>query len=181
MIAPFHPPPPPPPRQQGTAGIHALTLLGRKVQGGAADILFDEMRAAADAADAVAAARADDAAALGECAASLRAAVARAAEVTATLTAADDPRAALVNAHDYLTLFGHTVAAWTWLRLATAAAAELDALAADRRDGADALFLRGKLHTCRFFFRHELPKTETLAALLLTMDPTVAEMEPGLF
>ena len=36
---------------EGTAGIHAKTLLGRKVQGGRAAILFEAMRAAAGEAE----------------------------------------------------------------------------------------------------------------------------------
>ena len=32
-----------------------------------------------------------------------------------------------------------------------------------------------------FFHRHELPKTEAMATLLLALDPTVAEMQPGWF
>jgi len=33
-----------------------------------------------------------------------------------------DSQVALVNSHDYMTLLGHTVIAWTWLRVAVAAA-----------------------------------------------------------
>ena len=185
---------------EGTAGIHAKTLLGRKVQGGRAAILFEAMRAAAGEAEATVAAggerRPEAAACLAECSAALRAAVERAEHVTTALTAAETDRdAALVNAHDYLTLMGHTVIAWHWLRSATAAAAGLarrDATAEQPAAGAEAAaqedeedeevgFYRGKLKVCEFFFRHELPKTEPLANTLLRRDPTVRDMRPGWF
>ena len=109
-------------------------------------------------------------------------------DVTAALTAASvDKRSALMNAHDYLTLMGHTCVAWQWMRSATAAAQGLQALQAQRKAGDpytcsdEENFYRGKLQTCSFFFRHELPMTEILAARLMKFDPTVAHMPPGWF
>ena len=166
---------------EGTAGIHALTLLGRKVQGGRAKPLFAAMLEAADEADALCAAGTDaehTGQILREGAASLRRAVECAEEVTETLTALDDRNLALTNAHEYLTLMGHTCVAWMWLRSASAAARGLSVGADDADEEA---FYRGKLHTCAFFFRHELPKAEASAALLLSLDVTVTEMEPGWF
>jgi len=174
---------------EGTAGIHAKTLLGRKVQAGRAAPLFEAMRATADEALALAdekgAAEACPAAVacLTECALGLRRAVTSAERVTDSLTAADvDKGTALANAHDYLTLMGHTTVAWTWLRSAIAASRglrELRGAAAD--DEEEGLFYLGKLHTCTFFFRHELPKTAPLAEVLLSKDVTVREMMPGWF
>jgi len=43
------------------------------------------------------------------------------------------------------------------------------------------LYYQGKLHTCLFFFRHELPKTRTLAELLMSLDTCVARMRPDWF
>ena len=189
------------PIHEGTTGIHALTLLARKVRDGRAAPLFDEMRATADDAATLgaeagmvgscavqlgggAAGAQHAATTLAECSAALRAAVERAEEVTAMLTHPTlDRSAALANAHEYLSLFGHTVAAWTWLRVATAAARGLERERARGRGESDAaiLFYEGKLHTCRFFFRHELPKTEAWARLLMSLDDTVSEMRPGWF
>ena len=42
-------------------------------------------------------------------------------------------------------------------------------------------FYRGKLQTCAFFFRHELPRTEAMAKLLVSGDQTVADMKVGWF
>ena len=93
--------------------------------------------------------------------------------------------ASLANAHDYLTLLGHTMIAHVWLRSAAAASRGLEAL---RRDAADeppsddeVQFYLGKLHTCTFFFRHELPKTAQLARVLGSKDMTVHDMRPGWF
>jgi len=175
---------------EGTAGIHALTLLGRKVQGGKAAPLFAAMLSAAEEADRLSnlpLPHDDDTLATAartvqEGAAALRTAVARAEQVTGTLTGAEDARAALTNAHEYLTLMGHTCVAWHWLRSANAACVGLHALADGASDEVEeAAFYRGKLHTASFFWRHELPKTEAMAALLVGADPTVSEMQPGWF
>jgi len=178
---------------EGTAGIHAITLLGRKVQGGKAEVLWEAMRTAADAAEALAADVAVEAMpmpgratmTLTDCATALRTAVDRAEHVTAVLTATDlDKRAALTNAHDYLTLMGHTCIAWTWVRIATAAT---EAWCADLQEGgsatetAEAMYYAGKLHTCSYFLKHEMPKMEPLAATLLSLDAHVSEMKPGWF
>ena len=185
------------------AGIHAKTLLGRKVQGGKAAPLFAAMRASANEADALSrASRArcsPVADCLAECARALREAVATAEEVTAGLTAPGiDKSSALINAHDYLTLMGHTAVAWVWLRSAAAATRGLQQLgpeaeaeaAASHGGGSDEAmeprddelsFYLGKLHTCAFFFRHELPKTAPLAQLLRSGDRTVREMRVAWF
>ena len=165
---------------EGTAGIHALTLLGRKVQGGKAAPLFAAMRTAADEAESAAALHQTPL--LSECAAAMREAVACAQSVTETLTGAEDKLAALTNAHEYLNLMGHTCVAWMWLRSGTAAARGLAALPDVAGAGEEELgFYRGKLQTCAFFFRHELPRTEAMAKLLVSGDQTVADMKVGWF
>ena len=187
---------------EGTAGIHALTLLGRKVQGGRAGPLFAAMRATAEEAaqlgvrlgvetKALDGDGATVAECLAECAASMSSAVRRAEETTAVLTGGDrasgeaplDQRSALTNAHDYLTLMGHTTIAWMWLRSAIAASGGLSAHGggAAGPDPDEAAFYRGKLHTCQFFFRHELPKTEQLARVLVSGDSTVSQMQASWF
>lgn len=167
---------------EGTAGIHATTLLNRKMKGDKAKILLKAMRATIDEAEAAAGHSGEvqskeAAAVLTECATSMREAAARLEEVTTVLNS--DERKGLnklVNAHDYLTLVGHTVAGWMWLRMARAAAEH----AADGEDAAS-LFYRGKLHTCQFFCRHELPKTKGLAELLTSTDMSVDEMRASWF
>ena len=164
---------------EGTAGIHAKTLVGRKLQGGGGRHLFEAMRrdvlaAEAQASISGAAARA----VLVECAGALGCAVYRAEEVAAHLTRPEHKALALVNAHEALTMLGHTTAAWMWLRMATAAARGLQR--GTEGEAAQAFYV-GKLHTCTFFYRHELPRTQAMASLLLSLDGTVGEMQAGWF
>ena len=178
---------------EGTAGIHAKTLLGRKVQAGKATPLFAHMRRAAAEAEALArepdiarlglGSHIDAAACLLECANALRVAVERAESVTDALTAPTlDKAIALTNAHDYLTVMGHTSVACVWLRSAVAAARGLRRQMESAADDEDEIcFYAGKLQTCAFFFRHELPKTAYLTDVLLAKDVTVREMKPGWF
>ena len=108
-------------------------------------------------------------------------AVSAAEGVTDLLTAKDMPKdVALTNAHDYLTLMGHTTIAWVWLRSAIAATRGIEALDLGA-DDSDLEFYQGKLHTCAFFYRHDLPKTAQLAKILTSKDTTVKEMQPGWF
>jgi len=157
------------PIHEGTNGIQALDLLGRKAlmqDGAALRLLLSRMSAVAEAAE--------SRAALAEHAVALQQAVARIAATTGRLAAVarrGDSDLFLANASHYLDLVGHTVIAWLWLAQASVADAALPAAAAG-----DAAFYRGKLQACRWFFRHELPKTLTQAALLDSLDDTVLTM-----
>ena len=152
------------PIHEGTHGIQALDLLGRKavMDGGAAiKLLAREMqRTMAEAA-------ADPL--LEPHAAALGAAVADAGASLECLSPvlARDPTLALANATLFLEAFGHTVIAWIWLRQALAAQRGLA-----RGEAADAAFYRGKLAACRWFFRWELPKTRQWHELLRSLDDT---------
>ena len=154
------------PSHEGTHGIQALDLLGRKVvmEGGRALALLGARMAAA-----VARARASGDADLGEWGAALEAAVGRTARVTRTLHGAGDPEHALANATVYLEAFGHVVVAWIWLE---------QALAAHGRGGD---FHDGKRQACRYFYRWELPRTEAQFALLERLDDTTLAMRDAWF
>ena len=161
------------PIHEGTHGIQALDLLGRKavMNGGAAMKLF-----AAEADKTIAEARADTA--LAAYAAELETAL---GDVAATLQAlapvlAGKPTLALANAVLFLEAFGHTVIAWIWLRQALAAQRGL-------RQGlaVDADFYAGKLAACRWFYRWELPKTRQWHELLRSLDDTTLSMKPEFF
>ncbi|MFG3259632.1 acyl-CoA dehydrogenase [Streptomyces sp. NPDC048172] len=149
------------PIHEGTHGIQALDLLGRKaVQDGGAGL------AALGEAIGATLARAEraggEAAALG---AELRAAWDRTTAVTARLWGTGDPTVALANASAYLEAVGHVVVAWHWLGQFLAA------------DGDDA-FHKGKRQAARYFFRYELPRTGPQFALLESLDTTVLETGP---
>jgi butyryl-CoA dehydrogenase len=64
---------------------------------------------------------------------------------------------------------GHVVVAWVWLE---------QFLACIGRDGA---FYDGKRQAARFFYAHELPKTEAQFALLARADRTVLDMDGSWF
>ena len=161
------------PIHEGTHGIQALDLLGRKavMNGGAAMKLF-----AAELRKTCAAAKSDDV--LAGYAGELETAL---GEIAATLQAlapvlASNPTLALANAVLFLEAFGHTVIAWIWLRQALAAQRGLD-----QGIAADADFYRGKLAACRWFYRWELPKTKQWHELLRSLDDTTLTMPPESF
>jgi len=153
---------------EGTDGIQALDLLGRKVgAGGGAGlrVLGHEIM------QAVAAARALAAAPLARHADALETAWRDLSDTTRVLLDAlpDRPRVALSHASLYLDAVGHTVIAWLWLAQAV--------LAWPRRDGEEARFYRGKLAAAQFFFDHELPKTRTSFELLRRLDTSLVELD----
>lgn len=158
------------PIHEGTYGIQANDLLGRKVfmEGGAAlEVLGAAMQQTIRQAAGIPA-LATHATALGE-------ALARVGTVTAQLgmvRAEGQVALCLANATAYLEMFGHTVMAWIWLRQALVASAWLE------QGRGDAAHMQGKLAACRWFFAHELPKTATQAALLTSLDRTVLDVSP---
>ena len=152
------------PIHEGTHGIQALDLLGRKVvldNGAGLVALLGAMRATADRASACGDA---DAAAWAD---ALRAYASRVGETTALVWKRRDPELALANATLYLEAVGHLVVAWLWLEQVVAAAG---------RSGA---FYDGKRQAARYFFTWELPKTGAQLSLLANLDRTVLDTDPA--
>jgi butyryl-CoA dehydrogenase len=161
------------PIHEGTHGIQALDLLGRKaiMNDGAAMMLFGRkalktINEARNDSTLAGHAEALDTA-LGEIATTLN---------TLGPVLATNPTLALANAVLFLEAFGHTVIAWIWLRQALAAQRGLN-----RGIAADADFYRGKLAACRWFYRWELPKTRQWHELLRSLDDTTLGMAPESF
>ena len=150
------------PIHEGTHGIQAADLLGRKVamNGGVG------LRTLVEAIDATSTRAAADHPAH---AAQLRSAVDRVVEVTAILHNAGDPELTLANAAVYLEAVGHIVVAWLWLE---------QVLAAGDRAGD---FYEGKRRAAAYFFAWELPKTGPQLDLLGALDDTVLGMPPSAF
>jgi len=152
---------------EGTNGIQALDLLGRKVvaEGGRALRLLER----AIARDVEAASGHEP---LRDHGTALLEAWGRVAAAAGGAAAAlpGDPDRALANATPFLEGFGHVVVAWMWLRQAAVA---LRALPGAR--GPDADFYEGKLAACRYFFRWELPRSRHALGLVETLDPTCLE------
>lgn len=130
---------------EGTTGIQALDLLGRKIlraKTDALDVLGRKIEATVQ--------RAAEAPELTAHGAALSKAWHRILEVAEGLRNAEHARA-LSNATSFLLAFGHVVLAWVWLDKAI--------LCAHGVEGQDSAFLAGKMRTCRFFYEAELPKT----------------------
>ncbi|HZZ12936.1 MAG TPA: acyl-CoA dehydrogenase [Paraburkholderia sp.] len=159
---------------EGTHGIQALDLLGRKVvmqQGAALRQLEREIQRSAEAARRYPALHAYSDALLAAW-----------QDVSVTVqallpTLATHSERALANANAFLEAFGHVVLAWTWLRQATVASAALP----EAKDDADSHFYRGKLHACQWFFRWELPRVSLMLATLRSLDDTTLTMAPAWF
>ena len=159
---------------EGTHGIQALDLLGRKVvmKDGAALAAMDRVMAHALAA-------AQGQAALVPMAEALQSAWQDVMDSVQALRPRlrSEGEAVLANAHLFLEAFGHTVLAWTWLRQAVVALRALDAGV----DATDEAFYRGKLQAAQWFFRWELPKVSTQLALLRTLDDSHRAMRDEWF
>jgi alkylation response protein AidB-like acyl-CoA dehydrogenase len=161
------------PIHEGTNGIQALDLLGRKAMqhdGAALALLLAAIGATTTAAAA--------SPALAPLARQLDQAAALAAATTrdaAERLRGGGQRRVLGNAAHYMTLLGHLAVGWCWLRQAELAERQLDGTAGEQRD-----FLEGKRQACRFFFATELPQVE-LAARLLLEDDSAHTMQPDWF
>jgi alkylation response protein AidB-like acyl-CoA dehydrogenase len=150
---------------EGTHGIQALDLLGRKVtmkNGAGLQALTQIMTQTCQQAKALPA--------LAVHATALQGAVQELLTATQAAWAARDPHTALPNAVPYMQAFGHVVLAWIWLDVAMAAAA----LAEDTDHSA---FKQGKLAACRYFFNYELPKIGAWLQVVSKQDMTCANMQ----
>jgi alkylation response protein AidB-like acyl-CoA dehydrogenase len=156
------------PIHEGTAGIQAIDLLGRKAtaeHGRARELLAGRIQATV--------CRALAQPRLHTHAIMLRAAWAQLEEITAALLGAGDVIARLANAGCYLDAFGHIVVAWLWLEQACTAAS---APAVQETD-----FYRGKLLACEYFFRWELPRIERWLGLLNPIERTPLDAQEDWF
>jgi alkylation response protein AidB-like acyl-CoA dehydrogenase len=153
---------------EGTHGIQALDLLGRKVrmESGAAFRLLgvrieETIRRASQA-------RHPD---TQRWAAMLRDRVQRIARTTGRAWAPGDPERALAHATPYLEAFGHIVLAWIWLEQSLAASRHYDRAESD--------FYHGKWQACRYFMLYELPKVDAMLELVESLDSTTLDMQDG--
>ncbi|MGE5337484.1 MAG: acyl-CoA dehydrogenase [Gemmatimonadota bacterium] len=149
---------------EGTHGIQALDLLGRKVamqQGAGLALLGGTIAATIVRADA--AAHPDT----RRFAADLKAALRRIELATRKLWELGDPEATLAHATPYMQAFGHVVLAWIWL--------ELSLTASRIHTPADDDFLHGIWHACRYFFVYELPQVTVWLGPAESGDATLIE------
>jgi butyryl-CoA dehydrogenase len=149
---------------EGTHGIQALDLLGRKVvmDGGAGLKLL-----AGRINDTIA--RAGQAEGLAEPANGLAGALQRLGAATKAAWATGVPEEALANATPYLQAFGHVVLAWIWLDVA---------LAAQRTGG---VLQPGKLAALRYFYAYELPKIDAWLGVVARREDVCRTMADAWF
>lgn len=162
------------PIHEGTNGIQALDLLGRKamMQDGVALKLL-----MAKVAQTCIEAGADDVLKpLADQLATAAKHVIDATRAAGKRMAAGDARLALANASYFMTALGHLVVGWLWLQQATAAQKALPDAIGDDRD-----FYAGKLQACRFFFATEVPLIEHAAGLVRDAEPSAFDMQAEWF
>jgi butyryl-CoA dehydrogenase len=152
---------------EGTHGIQALDLLGRKVvmDGGAGLVLL-----AARIGETIQ--RAGQVEGLAVPASELAAALQRLGAATKAAWATGVPEEALANATPYLQAFGHVVLAWLWLDVA---------LAVPRPGSTVGVFGRGKLSAMRYFFAYELPRIDAWLGVVSRREALVHEMPDDAF
>jgi len=146
---------------EGTHGIQAMDLLGRKVlmeEGQGLKRLAARMQATI-------------AKASGEWQAEARQLADALQQVGAATQAAwqdAQPAQALANAVPYLQAFGHTVMAWIWLDVAQSTTGDAPAQV-------------GRRAAARYFFRYELPKIGAWLQVVSRRDPTCADVPEDAF
>jgi len=151
---------------EGTHGIQAMDLLGRKVRmegGRGLQLLAARIEAGIAAAAATPGLDAE--------AAALADALQQALGATDAAWATGEPGEALANAVPYMQALGHVVLAWMWLDVARAAL---------RGDGAQPANA-GRLAAARYFFRYELPRIGAWLKVVRERDLTCAEMDESGF
>lgn len=149
---------------EGTHGIQALDLLGRKVtmrSGAALVALAQRMQATIE--------RATAHGGTPELhAKELLTAVQHMLEVTTELWADRDPRTALADATTYLEAVGHVVVAWLWLDVELVSQGDDD-------------FYAGKRLAAQYFFTRELPKVAAMFDLLAAKDGLYLTLDEAAF
>ena len=153
---------------EGTHGIQAMDLLGRKVlmeNGRGLHLLAARIDATV--------ARALQLPALAAHANALAGALQQVGSATKAAWATGQPAEALANAVPYLQAFGHTVLAWIWLDVALAA------LAHDPDQTASAT--QGRVGAAQFFFHYELPKIGAWLNVVRSRDTTCAQLPEAAF
>ena len=153
---------------EGTHGIQAMDLLGRKVlmEGGRGlNLLAARMQATISKADKQEELK-DHADALGK-------ALKRVSAATQSAWATGNPQDALANAVPYMQAFGHTVLAWIWLDVA---------LASQNSNATHSIAARtGIQGATAYFYAYELPKISAWLAVVETRNLLCANLPEEAF
>jgi len=150
---------------EGTHGIQAMDLLGRKVlmEGGRGlQLLAARINATIE--------KAIQRPELAVHANALGKALQHVGSATKAAWATGEPGEALANAVPYMQAFGHTVLAWLWLDVALASLS----LPADAPHA-------GRMGAMRYFYHYELPKIDAWLKVVENRDLTCAELPEEAF
>ncbi len=153
---------------EGTHGIQAMDLLGRKVlmeNGRGLQLLGARMMATVQ--------RASQVPELAQYALALGKSLQDVSVATQAAWSTGTPSDALANAVPYMQAFGHTVLAWIWLEVA---------LAASTADAAKGMPENvGRLQAARYFYHYELPKIGAWLKVVAERDQTCTSMPEDAF
>ena len=153
---------------EGTHGIQAADLLGRKVlmEGGRGlKLLAGRMTDTAR--------RASEVPSLADHAKALLTALQRIGTATEAAWSTGNPNDALANAVPYMQAFGHTVLAWVWLDVAHRTL-EVDATQSNAATA-------GRVGAAAYFFHYELPKIGAWLNVVESRDPTCTALPEDAF
>jgi len=156
------------PIHEGTTGIQAIDLLGRKILRGG-NALPIMARSLSDAA-----AKAQSSSLLARHGNNLNAAWAAVSDTIDALRTIEAGKA-LDNATCFLWAFGHVVVAWLWLEQA------LVAIEKQTTGDEELAFVDGKLRACRYFFECELPKVDAWLSFVGSKSDVAASAPAGIF
>lgn len=161
------------PIHEGTNGIQAIDLMGRKIwqhAGAPLHMLRQKIQQSIEACPAE----------LGELVKGLRDSLDLTKELYVILPQSmqeNGPEKTLANADALLQVFGHQVVAWLWLKQASIATKKLATTLSDDENA----FYQGKRQAAFYFFRYELPKIYSYADLVFKTDDTCFEMQADWF
>ena len=147
---------------EGTHGIQAMDLLGRKVlldKGLGLQLLGQRIQVTCQHATTDI---------QKQQATALQNAWAHVVQATGDAWQGDNPALSLANAVPYMQAFGHTVLAWIWLEVSLASL------------GSDAAS-HGRRQACQYFFNYELPKINAWLNVVQSRDATCAHMPEDAF
>lgn len=152
---------------EGTHGIQAADLLGRKVlmeNGKGLQLLAGRINSTIE--------RAIQRPDLAEHANALGKALQQVGAATKAAWATGEPGEALANAVPYMQAFGHLVLAWIWLDVMLAVPADAAKSIAPHQ---------GRMRATTYFYHYELPKIAAWLSVVSSRDPTCAGMPEEAF
>jgi alkylation response protein AidB-like acyl-CoA dehydrogenase len=152
------------PIHEGTTGVQAMDLLGRKIlrdTTGALGLLIIRIDAVIAEAPTLLIAEAK----------SLRRAVQAVQSCLESLSGANEDADPLANATNFLRAFGHVVVGFIWLSVGNAAAGR----------SAGGALREGKIAACRYFFAFEIPKVAAWLAPVASGSKITTEMQDAWF